>query len=423
MDFSESPRARDLRERVDAFFRTQVLPLHREWHQCVVVERRPAPFMPALRAEARRQGLWNLALSDPDCLDGRAPYTNLEFAPVCEIMGRLPWGSEPFNCQIPDLPNMLLLEHEGTPEQKRDWLRPLAEGTMRSAFALTEPDVASSDATNVDTRIERRGDHYVVTGRKWYITNAANPDCRFVIVVGRSNPEAGRTTQHTAVIVPMDAPGVRVVRAQRFLGWEDHVAPVGQLRFDEVSVPVENRVGAEGGGFKGSQARLGPARLHHCMRMLGQAELMVELMMARSRERSTFGRKLAEYDTVQTWIAEARVGIELARTMLWRTAWLIDRNGHAGSWREVSIAKVAVPRTVQRIADRAVQLFGAMGGSDDLLAHHALAYARILRIGDGPDEVHLRQLYRTEPSPPWGIADSPYVIPEPAGEPAAARTQ
>jgi acyl-CoA dehydrogenase len=410
MDFSETPRARDLRERVDAFFRAHVLPRHREWHRCVVVERRPAPFMGELRALARREGLWNLALGDAEHLDGRAPYSNLEFAPACEIMGRLPWGSEPFNCQIPDLPNMLMLEHAGTPEQKRAWLRPLAEGTMRSAFALTEPDVASSDATNVDTRIVRHGDRYRIDGRKWYITGAANPECRFVVVVGRSNPQAGRTVQHTAVIVPMDAPGVRMVRAQRFMGWEDHVAPVGELSFDGVEVPVDNRLGDEGGGFAGSQARLGPARLHHCMRLLGQAELMVELMMARARERSTFGRAVSEYDTVQGWIAESRVEIELARTMLWRTAWLIDRNGHRGSWREVSISKVAVPRTVQRIADRALQLFGAAGGSDELLVHHALAYARVLRIGDGPDEVHLRQLYRTEPAPQWRIADSPYVI-------------
>jgi acyl-CoA dehydrogenase len=386
-----------------------VLPRHREWHQSVVVGGRPAAFLPGLRAEARRQGLWNLALGGPDFLDGRAPYSNLEFAPVCEIMGRLPWGSEVFNCQIPDLPNMLLLEQGGSDEQKRRWLAPLAEGTMRSAFALTEPAVASSDATNVNTRVRRHGDRYVVDGSKWYITGAAHPDCRFVVVVGRSDPEAGRTTQHTAVIVPMDSPGVRVVRAQRFMGWEDHVSPVGELSFTEVSVPLENRIGDEGSGFRNAQARLGPARLHHCMRLLGQAELMVELMMARARERSTFGRTLAEYDTVQTWIAESRVEIELARTMLWRTAWLIDRNGHAGSWREVSISKVAVPRTVQRIADRALQLFGAMGGADEMLVHHALAYARILRIGDGPDEVHLRQLYRTEPQPTWTIAASPYV--------------
>lgn len=411
MDFTESARGRALREQAQAFFDAQMLPRHREWHQAVVVEGKPAPFMDELRTRARREGLWNIALNDRAFLDGREPYTSLDVAPVFEILGRLPWGSEVFNSHAPDLPNMLQLEHGATPGQKEQWLRPLAEGRMRSCFGLTEPDVASSDATNIDTRIERRGDRYVINGRKWYITGAAHPECGFVIVVGRSDREAGRTGQHTAVIVPMGTPGLTVVRAQRFMGWHDHVAPVGELSLVDVEVPVDNRLGEEGGGFAGAQARLGPARLHHCMRLIGQAELMVELMMARARERTTFGRKVAEYDTVQGWIAESRVEIELARTMLWRTAWLIDRNGHRGSWREVSIAKVAVPRTVQRIADRALQVCGAMGGSDEVLIHHALAYARILRIGDGPDEVHLRQLFKTEPVPGWTIATSPYVIP------------
>ncbi|WP_423460127.1 acyl-CoA dehydrogenase family protein [Ottowia sp. VDI28] len=410
MNFEETPRARDLRERISEFFSAKILPRHREWHHSVVELGKPPAFLEPLRKEARKQGLWNLALNDPAHMDGREPYSNVEFAPACEIMGRLPWASQVFNCHAPELPNMLLLEQAGNLEQKARWLKPLTEGTMRSAFALTEPDFASSDATNVGTRIDREGDTYRINGRKWFITGAAHPDCRFVVVVGRSHPDNPRTSQHTAVIVPMDTPGVRVVRPLRFMGWEDHVAPVGELEFVDVRVPVENRIGEEGFGFQGSQARLGPARLHHCMRLLGQAEVMVEMMMARARERSTFGRRLVEYDTIQRWIAESRVEIELSRTILMKTAWEIDQAGHKGSWRSVSISKVAVPQAVQRIADKAIQVFGAMGGSDDILAHHALAYARILRIGDGPDEVHLRQLFRTEDVPSWPVADCPYVV-------------
>ena len=411
MDFSESPKAREMRERLAAFFEAQVLPRHREWHDAVVVKRTPAPFLPALRAAAREQGLWNLALPELGADEPGTRLSNLEFSGLCEIMGRLPWGSEAFNCQAPDVPNMILLQHVANPEQKRRWLWPLLEGRAKSAFALTEPEQASSDATNVDTRIERRGDRYIINGRKWFITGAAHPDCSFVIVVGRSNPDGERTSQHSAVIVPMDAPGLRLVRSQRFMGWEDHVAPIGELEFVDVSVPVENRLGDEGAGFSGSQTRLGPARVHHCMRQIGLAEVLVALMIARAKERRTFGRAVIDYDTVQREIAESRVEIETARLMVQRTAWLIDQQGHRGSWRDVSICKIAVPRMLQRIADRATQIFGAMGGGDQAPIHHAYAYARGLRIGDGPDEVHLRQIFRTEPAPAWSIADSPYVLP------------
>jgi len=411
MDFTESPKSREIRERLGAFFDAQVLPRHREWHGAVVNRRETAPFMASLRAQARAQGLWNLALPDLAADEPGTRLSNLEFCGVCEIMGRLPWGSEAFNCQAPDVPNAILLQHSANPEQKRRWLQPLLEGRARSAFALTEPDQASSDATNIDTRIERRGDRYMINGRKWYITGAAHPDCTFVIVVGRSNPDGERTRQHSVVVVPMNTPGVRLVRPLRFMGWEDHVAPVGELEFCDVEVPVENRLGAEGGGFSGSQARLGPARIHHCMRQIGLAEVLMSLMHARAKERRTFGRSLIDYDTVQASIAQSRIDIELSRLMVKRTAWLIDQNGHRGSWRDVSICKVAVPRMLQSVVDRATQLFGAMGGSDRLPIHHAYAYARGLRIGDGPDEVHLRQIFRTEPAPPWSIADSPYVLP------------
>lgn len=412
MDFSESSRTREMRERLATFFEAQVLPRHREWHEAVVVQRKPAPFMAELRDAARAQGLWNLALPELGADDPGTRLSNLEFSGLCETMGRLPWGSEVFNCQAPDVPNMALLQQVANARQKERWLRPMLEGRIKSAFALTEPDQASSDATNIDTRIVRRGDRYIVNGRKWFITGAAHPDCKFVIVVGRSNPEAERTRQHSSLIVPMDTPGLRVVRPQRFMGWEDHVAPIGELEFVDVAVPVENRLGDEGAGFSGSQTRLGPARVHHCMRQIGLAEVLVQLMVARAKERRTFGRAISDYDSVQHAIANSRVDIELARNMVQRTAWLIDQQGHRGSWRDVSICKIAVPRMLQQVADRATQLFGAMGGSDQLLIHHAYAYARGLRIGDGPDEVHLRQIFRTEQAPAWSIAESPYVVPD-----------
>ena len=286
-------------------------------------------------------------------------------------------------------------------------MRPLLEGQAKTAFALTEPDTASSDATNIDTRIVRRGDQYIVNGRKWYITGAAHPDCKFLIVVGRSNPDGQRTAQHSTLIVPMDTPGVRLVRPLRFMGWEDHVAPIGELEFVDVAVPVENRLGEEGAGFGGAQTRLGPARIHHCMRQIGLAEVLVSLMMARAKERRTFGRAIIDYDTVQRSIAQSRVDIEIARVMVQRTAWLIDQQGHRGSWRDVSICKIAVPQMLQQIADRATQIFGAMGGSDQLPIHHAYAHARRLHIGDGPDEAHLRQILRIEQGPARSVAEPP----------------
>jgi acyl-CoA dehydrogenase len=421
MDFSESPTTREMREHLSAFFEAQVLPRHREWHEAVVDHRQPAPFMASLRAAARAQGLWNLALPQLGEDEPGTRLSNLEFSGLCEIMGRLPWGSEAFNCQAPDVPNMALLQQVANAEQKQRWLRPLLEGQAKSAFALTEPDQASSDATNIDTRIVRRGDQYVINGRKWFITGAAHPDCKFVIVVGRSNPDAERTRQHSTLVVPMDTPGLRVLRAQRFMGWEDHVAPVGELEFVDVTVPAENLLGAEGSGFSGAQTRLGPARVHHCMRQIGLAEVLMSLMIARAKERKTFGRAIIDYDTVQRSIAQSRVEIEMARIMVQRTAWLIDKQGHRGSWRDVSICKIAVPDMLQKVVDRATQIFGAMGGSDQVPIHHAYAYARGLRIGDGPDEVHLRQIFRTEQGPDWTIAQSPYVVPfAPSRMPAAA---
>ncbi|MDX2203749.1 MAG: acyl-CoA dehydrogenase family protein [Hyphomicrobiaceae bacterium] len=413
MDFAPSPRAETLRAQVARFFEAELLPRHREWQGHVVERRQPAPFMAALREAARAAGLWNLALPGLADTEPGTRCSNLEFAPLAEIMGRLPWGSEPFNCHAPDVPNMVLLQEAASPEQKRRWLVPLLEGKTRSAFAMTEPGVASSDATNIATTIRRAGAKYVINGRKWYITGAAHPECTILLVLGQQVNDApgerGRTQRHSVVIVPMAAAGVRLVRPLRFIGWEDHVAPVGELELTDVEVPVENLIGEEGHGFAATQARLGPARIHHCMRLLGAAEVMVELMIARARERQTFGRTVIEYDSVQQAIALSRIEIEQARLLVLKSAWTIDSAGFKGGWRELSLAKIAVPAAVQRIADRALQIFGAMGGSDDTPIHHALAYARLMRIGDGPDEVHLRQIFRTEPQPAWSIAASPYI--------------
>jgi acyl-CoA dehydrogenase len=274
---------------------------------------------------------------------------------------------------------------------------------------MTEPDVASSDATNIATTLRRDGGDWVVNGRKWYITGAAHPACAFVIVVGVSRPQAARTGRHSCVIVPIGTPGLRIVRELRFLGWEDSIAPIAELAFEDIRVPAENLLGAEGEGFAAAQVRLGPARLHHCMRAIGACEVLVELMMARAAERRAFGRAVIDYDATQQAIARSRIEIEQARLLVLRTAERLDGAGHHAARRDVSMAKVAVPEMAQRVADRAIQLFGAMGGSDDAPIHRAFAMARLLRIADGPDEVHLRQIFRQEPPGRWSVADSPYI--------------
>ena len=434
MNFDLSPRAIEWRDRLQAFFDAEILPRNREWHEHVVKRGEPAPFMPALQAKARAAGLWNMALPALAADEPGTRLTNLEYAPIAEILGRVFWASEAFNCQAPDVPNMITLQHACTPAQKERWLKPLLNAGTRSAFAMTEPAVASSDATNIACTITADGNDYVINGRKWFSTGAAHPRCTMLMVMGvtdaASNDAAqgaapagasggtksgadnatNRTRRHSQVMVPMNTPGVRLVRSLRWMGCDDHVAPIGELDFANVRVPKENLLGKEGDGFKLAQVRLGPARVHHCMRSLGLCEMLVQLMMARASERRAFGRMVIDYDTVQRWIAEARVGIEQARLLTLRCASLLDRDGHQGAWRDVSLVKIAVPNLLQTIADRAIQVFGAMGGSDDTPIHQALAWGRLLRIGDGPDEVHYRQIFKMEPPPPWSVADSPYVM-------------
>jgi acyl-CoA dehydrogenase len=409
MIFELSAAGQAVINRVEAFFSGEILPRHREWVQAVKVDGVHPPFIRELQEKARSQGLWNLALPGLTAGEPGTRLSNFEYAHAAEILGRLPWASLVMNCQAPDVPNMVMMQELVTPQQRERWLMPLLRGEIQSAFGMTEPATASSDATNIATSIERDGDQWVINGHKWYINGAASPYCAFIIVVGVTEPGSARTGRHSMVLVPMDAPGVRVVRDLTYMGHYDHVAPFGEVILDDVRVPIENLLGERGNGFKGAQIRLGIARVHHCMRLIGLADVLVSLMMARAGERHTFGKTLIEYDTVQRWIAEARIDIDMNRLFVQRAAWLLDHGGPNDIRKVVSQIKVATPRMMQTISDRAAQVFGAMGGCEDTLIPYAWAYSRLLRIGDGPDEVHLRQVFRNETMPPWSIADCPYI--------------
>lgn len=413
MDFAPSPEAAQLTEQLEAFFAAKVLPRAREWRlhhlQGEAVE---PPFLAALKADAREQGLWNLAIPNlPDDAPGTR-LSNLAFAPLAEIMGRVMGSSKAFNCHPPEVPNMITLADACTPEQRRQWLDPLLAGERSSAFAMTEPAVASSDATNIATRIERTPGGFRVTGRKWYISGGGS--CDFFLVMGVTDPEAARGRQHSVVLVPGDAPGVRRIRALPYLGFTEGDAPAWEIAFEGVEVPAENLLGAEGDGFRLGQVRLGPARVHHCMRAIGHCETLLGLMLLRARERRTFGRDVIDYDDVQHAVAQSRIEIEQSRLLTQKTAWLLDEHGERAARREVSMIKVAVARAYQNIADRALQIFGAMGGSGDTPVADAFSWARAFRLFDGPDEVHLRQIFRLEPQPEGSLADSPHILPPPA---------
>ncbi|MFC9812899.1 acyl-CoA dehydrogenase family protein [Streptomyces virginiae] len=399
MDFAFDARTEELRERLLAFMEDHVFPA-----EPVAAEQRarlaspwdtPAVFG-ELKAEARRQGLWNLFLPDPEYGAG---LSNLQYAPLAEITGRSPHlAPMATNCAAPDTGNMELLAQFGSEDQKKQWLQPLLNGEIRSAFAMTEPEVASSDATNIETRIERDGDAYVITGRKWFISGAMNPDCAVFIVMGKTDPEgADPRRQQSMVLVPRDTPGVEVRRAMTVYGYEDHDhGGHAEVVFDGARVPAANLIGEEGGGFAIAQARLGPGRIHHCMRLIGMAERAVELMCRRAVERTAFGKPLAAQGVVQNWIADARVTVEQLRLLVLKTAWLMDTVGNRGAHTEIQAIKIATPRAVVRILDDAVQLYGAGGVSQDYPLAELWAAARTLRLADGPDEVHQRSLARRE---------------------------
>ena len=395
MNFAYTPKVEALRARVNTFMTEHIVPRIWLWHEETEQGQFPPAFMEPLKARARDQGLWNLFLPGLREEEPGTRLSNLEYAPLAEIMGRVAWASEVFNCNAPDTGNMELLHMFATPEQYEQWLRPLLQGEIRSAFAMTEPDVASSDATNIQTRIERVGAEYVINGRKWFITNAAHPNCRLIILMGKTDPEAARHSQQSMVLIPIDAAGVNIVRNIRIM---NHHAPEGhcEIVFDNVRVPVSNLLGQEGSGFTLAQARLGPGRIHHCMRSIGAAELAVELMITRSKQRQTFGKNLHEHGTVTDWIARSRIEIEQARLLVLKTAWLIDERGAQSARKEIAMIKALVPNLHVTVIDRAMQLFGAMGISPDTpLADH-WTWGRALRYADGPDEVHLRSVARAE---------------------------
>jgi acyl-CoA dehydrogenase len=397
MDFEFSELSQRMQAQVRGFMDEHVLPRDAEWHRLVEHDGVfPPPFMEELKAAARAQGLWNLFLPGLKPEEPGTRLSNLDYAPCAEIMGRLHWASEVFNCNAPDTGNMELLHLFATPAQYEAWLKPLLAGEIRSAFAMTEPEVASSDATNIRTSIRRDGNEWVIDGRKWFITNTAHPNCRILIVMGLTSPD--RPEKHrrqSMVLVPMDAPGLTVVRNPSVM---HHVAPEGhcELLFENVRVPLDNLLGEEGKGFDLAQARLGPGRIHHCMRSIGQCELALDLMIKRALERQTFGKFLHEHGTVAEWIALSRIEIEQARLLVLKAAWLMDRYGNKAARKEVGLIKVAVPRMQVTIANRAMQVFGAKGLTPDTPLAYTWTWGRILQLADGPDEVHLRTIARQE---------------------------
>ncbi|MFC4036067.1 acyl-CoA dehydrogenase family protein [Streptomyces polygonati] len=399
MDFGYDTRTEELRARLGAFLDEHVYPaeaVFAEQREQVTGEDRwsAPPVVRLLKAEARAQGLWNLFLPG----EHGAGLTNLQYAPLAELTGRSPHLAPPaLNCAAPDTGNMEVLAEFGTPEQRKEWLEPLLAGEIRSAFAMTEPDVASSDATNIETRIVRDGDGYVINGRKWYISGAMNPDCRIFIVMGKTDPAADRHRQQSQILVPRDTPGVEVRRGMRVFGFDDgDHGGHAEVVFHDVRVPAANIIGEEGGGFAIAQARLGPGRIHHCMRLIGMAERALELMCRRVTSRTAFGKPIAAQGVVQEWIAEARVEIEQLRLLVLKTAWLMDTVGNQGAHTEIQAIKIATPAAVQRIIDRAIQAHGAGGVSQDFPLAQLWVAARSLRLADGPDEVHKRSLARRE---------------------------
>jgi acyl-CoA dehydrogenase len=396
MDFGLSPVATDLRERLLAFMDERVYPAEAVYEEQVRASGDPhhhAPVLEELKAEARARGLWNLFL--PHRTQWTDGLSNLDYAPLAEVMGRSPIASEACNCSAPDTGNMEVLTMFGTPEQQERWLHPLLEGEIRSCFAMTEPAVASSDATNIQLRIERAGDEYVLNGRKWFISGALHPHCAISIVMGKTDPDAAPHRQQSQVLVPMDTPGVTVVRNMQVFGYDDAEGHC-EVIYDDVRVPVANVIGEEGGGFAIAQARLGPGRIHHCMRTIGAAERALDLLCERLVSRTAFGKPLAEQGVWEERIADARIAIDQARLYTLYTAWLMDTQGNKAARSEIAGIKVAVPLMALKVIDDAIQGFGAAGVSQDTPLARMYAWIRCLRLADGPDEVHRRTVAQRE---------------------------
>ncbi len=397
MEFAPSPTVIELQEKLLDFMDGYVYPAEAVYEDQMRSSGDPhfhPPVIEVLKREARARGLWNLFL--PHKTEWTDGLSNLDYAPLAEITGRsIDLAPEAMNCAAPDTGNMELLAVFGTAEQKERWLQPLLEGEIRSAYAMTEPAVASSDATNIECRIERRGHEYVINGRKWWISGAASPRCRLLIVMGKTDPDGPRHLQQSMVLVPIDTPGVSVVRDLTVFGYNDREGHC-EIVFDDVRVPVTNLLGEEGGGFAIAQARLGPGRIHHCMRCVGIAERALELMCRRVRGRVAFGKPLADQGVIQEWIADSRIEIEQARLLTLKAAWLMDTVGNKGARVEISAIKVVAPNIALRVVDRAIQAHGGGGVSGDFPLAAMFAGLRTLRFADGPDEVHRMQVARRE---------------------------
>lgn len=395
MDFGLSPRTDELRSRIAAFMDEYVLPAEPVYDRQLAQAGNPhelPPVMRELKEKARAEGLWNLFLAHGDWGAG---LTNLEYAPLAELAGRSVIGPEVFNCSAPDTGNMELLALFGTPEQQDRWLRPLLAAEIRSCFAMTEPEVASSDARNIRTRITRDGDEYVVNGHKWYTSGILDPDCRLIILMGVTDPDAPTYRQQSMLLIPRDTPGITVLRDLPMFGYTDRCGH-GDVLFEDVRVPVSGLLGGEGEGFALAQGRLGPGRMHYAMRAVGFAERALELMCRRTLTRTAFGGALAEQGVVREWIARSRIEIEQLRLLVLKSAWLMDTSGNAAARTEVAAIKVAALEVAHRVVDRAVQAHGAAGVSDDTVLARLFAITRALKIADGPDEVHLRTVARCE---------------------------
>ncbi len=396
MDFEFSPKVQELRERLLSFMDTHVYPNEALFAQQVNAGDRwePAEILDELKALAREAGLWNLFL--PKEYGEFSPgLTTLEYAPLAEIMGRVLWASEVFNCSAPDTGNMEVLARYGNAAQQDEWLRPLLDGRIRSAFAMTEPGVASSDATNVQTSIVRDGDDYVINGQKWYISGACNNHCRIMIVMGKTDPDGeNRYQQQSMVLVPMDAEGVTVVRPMKVLGFDDAPEGHSEITFDNVRVPVSNLLLGEGRGFEIAQGRLGPGRIHHCMRLIGLAQRALDAMCVRAETRIAFGRPLSKQQSVREDIAKSACEIEQARLLTFKAAARMDEGGNKAAKDLIAMIKIVAPNMACTVIDRAIQIHGAAGVSQDFFLAHAYAGARSIRLADGPDQVHMMQLGR-----------------------------
>lgn len=396
MDFNFSKVSLELQNRLNQFFDDYIFPNEIEYDKQIIESGNSLyipPILEDLKNEAKNQKLWNLFLPNKKYGPG---LSNVDYAPLAEKMGQVWWASEVFNCSAPDTGNMEILAEFGTQDQIEEWLIPLLNGEIRSCFAMTEPDVASSDATNISSSIESDGDNYVINGKKWWTSNAINPNAKICIFMGVTNPENPPHTRQSQVLVPMSSKGITIKRPMTVFGYDDGYTGHPEILFDNVVVPKSNIIGSEGMGFKIAQARLGPGRIHHCMRAIGMAERALKLMIQRVENRETFGSKISDQGVVQNWIAKSRIKIEQARLLTLKTAWLIDTVGKEQAKIEISAIKVAVVEAASYVIDKAIQAHGAMGVSQDTPLARMAAGARVLRIADGPDEVHLRSIAKRE---------------------------